>query len=538
MKTKNRFSLRFQVICFTVFCGFVPLLLTVSVLQYTFMHFFETRMEQHALEIAMWAANDIDVKKAYSMIPVDKDRLQKTANDLKNRTGAYIIFTDMRGISFVEPYSSRVWTTVVGGGEERVLQGETYTSRAIGVSGPAIRCFVPITVDDVQVGAVVAAFLEPDIQHILSQLYNSVYTVIPLALLILIILSMLLANNIKKRLFGMEPQEIGTRLIEREGILHSVKEGIIATDEDLNITVVNHSAEELFPKDTKLIGENITKVIADSPLPDVIVTKKPQYNKQLSINKKIVLSNSFPLFIKDKVVGTVITFSNLNEVHHLAEELTGVNKIVEALRARTHEFSNKLHAISGLLQLGSYEEASKYAASVSRYEETLLSCLLGHFRINAVTGLLMGKASQAEEKRIKFNLDTQSFLYSLPDYFDEHAIVIVLGNLIENAFDAAMEDSEYPEVYVSVKQTDTLLKIEVKDNGSGIPEDIRESIYEPGFTTKSHGTGYGLANVASRVKAANGAIEFTTSDQGTTFYVTIPFEAPIGDEQGGKEEWS
>jgi sensor histidine kinase regulating citrate/malate metabolism len=158
---------------------------------------------------------------------------------------------------------------------------------------------------------------------------------------------MFLANNIKKRLFGMEPQEIGTRLIEREGILHSVKEGIIATNENLMITVVNHSARALFPKETMLVGAKITDLIPDSPLLNVIRTKRPELNKQLSINDNIVISNSFPLFIKDKVVGTVITFSHLNEVSRLAEELTGVKRIVEALRARTHEFSNKLHAISG-----------------------------------------------------------------------------------------------------------------------------------------------------------------------------------------------
>jgi sensor histidine kinase regulating citrate/malate metabolism len=162
-----------------------------------------------------------------------------------------------------------------------------------------------------------------------------------------------------------------------------------------------------------------------------------------------------------------MTFSNLTEVNRLAEELTGVKRIVEALRARTHEFSNKLHAISGLLQLGSYEEAKKYVARVAINEKTLMSCLLGNFRINTVTGLLMGKASEAEEKRIHFEIDGESYLFSLPDYFDDHAIVIVLGNLIENAFDAAKSYSKDPEVFVSVKQTETMIRIEGERQWSG-----------------------------------------------------------------------
>jgi len=538
MKTKGIFSLRFQVFIFAAISGFIPLLLAVFILYVNFMDFFEVRMEKEIMEIAMGVTQDVDVKKAFSYRPINTELLQKTSNDLKSRSGAYVIFMDMNGSALIDPYPFHVRAEVMGEDKERVLKGETYISRSTAYSTPSIRAFVPIMSGERQVGAVVAAFLEPDIKLILSQLSRSVYIVLPLALLVILLLSMFLANSIKRRLFGMEPYEIGTRLIEREGILHSVKEGIIATDEQLNITVVNQSAEALFPHNTKLIGEKITQLIADSPLPNVILTKRPDYNKQLSINENIVIANSFPLFIKDKVVGTVMTFSNLTEVNRLAEELTGVKRIVEALRARTHEFSNKLHAISGLLQLGSYEEAKKYVARVAINEKTLMSCLLGNFRINTVTGLLMGKASEAEEKRIHFEIDGESYLFSLPDYFDDHAIVIVLGNLIENAFDAAKSYSKDPEVFVSVKQTETMIRIEVRDNGPGIPPEYMDKIYEPGFTTKQNGTGYGLFNVKSRVKVANGEISFKTDDKGTTFVVTIPFDALLDEEQGGTLEWN
>ncbi len=538
MKTKGPFSLRFQVFVIASISGFIPLLLTISFLYISFMDFFEVRMEKEVMEIAMGVAGDDTVKKAFSREPIDIDLLQNVSNDLKSRSGAYVIFIDMTGSALIDPYPFQVHTEVMGEDKIRVLHGEAYISRSTAYSTPSIRAFAPIMNNDHQEGAVVAAFLEPDLKLILSQLYRSVYLVLPLALLVILLLSLFLANNIKKRLFGMEPHEIGTRLIEREGILHSVKEGIIATDEHLNITVINHSAQLLFPSDTKLVGEKITDIISDSPLPLVIQTKRPHYNKQISINGNIVISDSIPIFIKDKIAGTVITFSNLTEVSLLAEELTGVKRIVEALRARTHEFSNKLHAISGLLELGSYEEAKRYVSRVAIDEKTLMSCLLGNFRINAVTGLLMGKASEAEEKRINFEIDRDSYLFSLPDYFDDHAIVIVLGNLIENAFDAAKAFSKNPEVFVSIKQTETLIKIEVRDNGQGILPGIGEKIYEPGFTTKTNGTGYGLANVKSRVKVANGEIYYKSDAKGTSFYVNIPFDALIDEEQGGSLEWN
>lgn len=524
MKNRKIFTLRTQVFFFTAISAIIPLTLTIWLLHYNFLHFFIDRMEKQVIEIAMWAANDVEVEEAYLKSVPDTDILQNICNSIKNRTGAYIIFMDKDGIVLSHPFPSRVGSQIVDQQEGEPLATEPLVSRTEGYSGPAIKGYVPIYINDNILGGVVAAFLEPDIKHILSQMYRAVYTIIPLVLLLIIILSVLLANNIKRRLSGMEPSEITTRLIEREGILHSVSEGIIATDRDLNITVINYAAKALFPKESTLVGQKVTDFISDSPLPEVINTKEPQFNIQISVNDNIVLSNCFPLFIRNKVVGTVITIRTMTEVNEMAEKLTGVTKIVEALRARTHEFSNKLHAISGLLQLGSFDQAQKYVASVASEEKSLLSCLLSNFRVNAVTGLLMGKASEAEEKRIKFSIDPESYLFSLPESFDEHASVIVLGNLIENAFDSAKSYAKEPKVSVSIKQSENFITIEVMDNGHGVPEEIWHLIFEPGFTTKDNGTGYGLANVKSRVDIAEGEISFSSIQDETVFRVIIPHD--------------
>lgn len=524
MKKRSFFSLSFQVFVFSAVCGLLPLLLTMTLLNDNFQHFFEDRLETEVMEIAMWAAQDTRVKEAYTTKPVQAEALEEFAQQIKNQTNAYVNFIDKQGIVLTQPDPSLVVEKIEIEEEERAFEGETYVRRIEGYAGPAIRCFAPIYDGNTQVGTVIAAFLEPDIKHILSQLYRSVNIVLPLALLLIVMLSLLLANNIKKRLFGMEPLEIGTKLMEREGILHSVNEGIIATDHNLEITVVNQKARELFPGDIELEGNKITDLIPDSPLARVIVSKKPEYNKQLSLNGNIVLCNIFPLFINNRVVGTVMTIRPMTEVSRLAEELTGFKKIVQALRARTHEFSNKLHAISGLLQLGSYEEAKKYAASVARDERTLLSCILNNFGINTISGLLMGKASEAEERRIKFSIHPESYLFSLPENFDEHACVIVLGNLIENAFDAVEEYTSNPEVSVSIYQSESAIIFEVKDNGPGIPLEDRQSILMPGFTTKQHGTGYGLSNVKNKVDLARGELSFSTDPEGTTFRVSIPHD--------------
>jgi len=111
--------------------------------------------------------------------------------------------------------------------------------------------------------------------------------------------------------------------------------------------------------------------------------------------------------------------------------------------------------------------------------------------------------------------------------------VIVLGNLIENAFDSTKIYAKEPKVSVSIKQSEKSIAIEVKDNGHGVAENIRDLIFEPGFTTKDNGTGYGLANVKNRVDLAGGEISFFSIEESTIFKVIIPHDILEDERQGG-----
>lgn len=517
MKNWSFVSHRVQMFFLIAICGLIPLMLTIDVLKHNAKYFVEDGLETEIAEIGMLAANYANVQTAYSTLPLDIDLLQIYANEISKRTSsdAYVIYLDNDNTVLTHPDRSQVGSILSLEHQATALEGGIHVFRTEGYAGPTIRCIVPIFVNDHQVGAVVVALLEPDIEILLAQMYRSILIV---SLLMIGLVTLVIINSVLKNLIGL--------VVVREGILHSVNEGIIATNDNLVITMINQAAQELFPVGTNFEGEKVTLLIPDSPLVNVVVSQKPEYNKQLLINGNNVLSNSFPLFFDKKMAGAVMTIRPMTEVTRLAEELTGVKGIVEALRARTHEFSNKLHAIAGLLQLGSFEEATKFVSGVAQEEETLLSCLLSNFRVNAVTGLLIGKASEAEEKRIRFRIDPQSYLFSVPDSFDEHACVIVLGNLIENAFDAAKDFAKDPEVVVSIKQSETSIMFEVKDNGPGIRlhQDVQNMIFDPGYTTKQNGTGYGLVNVKNRVELARGEISFSCNEEGTRFRVTIPYD--------------
>lgn len=238
----------------------------------------------------------------------------------------------------------------------------------------------------------------------------------------------------------------------------------------------------------------------------------------LSLAAAIYLNRCLRRILANEIKSTVTKYQNIDL------ELTAAREIIESYKARVHEFANKLHVISGLLQLGSYEEANRYVMSNSNNEMTFLS-VLGNIKVNAVSALLIGKSNKAEKTGIKLEIDCTSNLSILPEFFEEDVLVTVLGNLLENAFDAVAYNVNDPIVLVSIKQRPYFIDIEVKDNGQGISETIKERIFEPGFTTKINGTGYGLANVKKMVDMAKGNINFLSSEKGTAFYVTIPCDS-------------
>lgn len=105
---------------------------------------------------------------------------------------------------------------------------------------------------------------------------------------------------------------------------------------------------------------------------------------------------------------------------------------------------------------------------------------------------------------------------------DKEMLLRVLNNLVSNGIQAVAMNSP-AQIVISLKTSDDEVFIRVKDNGTGIPEDQIQTIFEPYFTTKSNGTGLGLAMVKQIVETHHGSIEIErTSTAGTTILVTLP----------------
>ena len=113
-------------------------------------------------------------------------------------------------------------------------------------------------------------------------------------------------------------------------------------------------------------------------------------------------------------------------------------------------------------------------------------------------------------------------------YADRDQLLRCFNNLLKNAIEATPQDTQCVIDIIYLLTTKNVL-LTIKDNGNGIPENMREKIFEPNFTTKSSGTGLGLAFVKNSIENASGKVWFeTTIGVGTTFYLSFPADEVAG----------
>jgi len=450
--------------------------------------------------------------------------IQPIAEKIRLATGVdYIVIFDMNRIRFSHPLQDRIGTLFSDGDEGLSLKNQEYLSHSIGVLGPAVRAFVPIKADEGtrQVGVVCVGILTPTIQEIIRALRFELYISLLIGVLLGSLGSLYLARNIKRNMFSMEPQEIAKIVEERVAIFQALGEGIIAIDTTGRVTLINNEALRITGNDTNNIGLPLDEVVSMPGLVTTMLSGDVRENWELIINNTLVLANILPVRIKENMVGSVLTFRDKTEVKKMAEELTGVKTFIEALRAQNHEFQNKLHTIAGLLQLGNDQQALDYIFLVTEEQQEIIGFVSQNIKNVSVAGLLLGKYNRANELHLKLFFDQECYLGDLPGHIEISKLVLILGNLLDNSFEA-LRGRELAEIHCYVFQGDDLV-ISVEDTGPGISDLIMYRLFEWGFTTKEtlyHGIG--LCLVKNAIKSMDGTIEIETGAWGTRFLVKIP----------------
>ncbi|MDF2928443.1 MAG: dcuS [Anaerospora sp.] len=454
--------------------------------------------------------------------------IQTFANDIRIVTNVeFIVVLDMKGIRKSHPDNSRLGQHFVGGDEQAALAGQTYTSLAEGTLGPSLRAFSPVfAMDGKQVGVVAVGILLNKVQQAVDKSRSVIYLAVVFGLMAGVAGAILLARSIKKTLFGLEPFAFAKLLEERSAMLLSVREGIIAVDKDARITLVNGEAIRLLTQagiQGDPIGKQVESFVPNTRLSDVLRTGCAELDQEQDLKGITLLTNRVPLCVDGEIVGAIATFRDKTEIRHLAEQLTGVRNYAEALRAQTHEFMNKLHVILGMVRLQCYDQLAGYISGIAHQYQAEVGFVVRRIKDPVLAGFLLGKLSHAREAGVNLILSENSFL---PEPADQEVIpelVTIVGNLVNNAFEA-VADSTVKYIKIACNYNEGRLLIEVSDSGAGMAEEQKNRLFTKGYSTKANNRGLGLFLVQHSLARIGGVIEvFSEKEKGTRFVVSVPY---------------
>ncbi|AYY08068.1 two-component system sensor histidine kinase DcuS [Enterobacter roggenkampii] len=478
-----------------------------------------------ALGIARTLADSPEIQRGLMQAP-QENIIQPIAQAVTKRNDLlFTVVTDMRGIRYSHPNEALLGLHFIGDDLTPALEGKENVSVNRGALAEALRVFTPVyDAQHEQIGVVVVGIsLNKVEEQIARGRLNAVWTI-----LFSIFMSSMaiwgLVRVLKRILFGLEPYEISALFEQRQAMLQSLREGVLAVDIHGRVTMINQTAREILLLPSGKQTENTSAPLLAS-LRDVSKTGVARQDQEISCNGRLLLCNMVPVKSQDRVIGAITTFRDKTEVSQLMQRLDGMVNYVDALRAHTHEFMNKLHVILGLLNIKRYDKLEEYILQTAHHYQTDIGTIQSKVKSPVVAGFLLGKINRAKEAGVTLTLADES---QIPDTVSEEQVAVLitaLGNLIENALDA-MEGQQEGEIGLLLHYQNGWLSCEVSDDGPGIDPTQLESIFTKGFSTKGENRGVGLFLARQQIQNLGGDIS-VESEPGvfTQFFVHIPWDS-------------
>ncbi|GIE35850.1 ATPase [Actinoplanes italicus] len=329
--------------------------------------------------------------------------------------------------------------------------------------------------------------------------------------------SILLSRRIKRQTLGLEPVEIAGLVEHREAMLHGIKEGLIGVDPAGHVTLANDEARRLLG----LSGEVNGRTLRSLGVPEELLTGGSDEPDRVVVHdSRVLVLNRMPVVVRGRAAGSVTTLRDRTELTSLERELDLSRHTTDTLRAQAHEFTNRLHTISGLVQLGQYDEAVNFIITAGELHNALNHEVQSRIADPALAALIIAKASVASEQHVELRVAEET---SMPAPVGDRLaadLVTVVGNLIDNALDAVGPDGW---VSVAVRDLGDEIEVIVTDSGAGVAQEHADKVFSSGFTTKSGDghRGLGLALISRVCTARGGGI---TVD-GSAFTARLPVDA-------------
>jgi two-component system CitB family sensor kinase len=484
----------------------------------------DRQYEQRSVAIAQSVADNVDIQaclggeRAMCTVPV-----QTVATRIQRDTGAsYVVVIDMNRVRHSHPNPAEIGQKI----EEPIAtrDGRTHSGIDHGSLGLSANGKAPLyALDGRMIGEVSVGIKESSVSQALWRVVPAYAGWFAIALGVGAVASWLLARRLKRKTFGLELDEISRLLLEREATLHGIREGMVAFDDAGRVTMVNDEARRLLGLGSAPVGGRLDDLVPPGRLRDVLSGAVSGQDEVVLTDDFALTVNRMPIVLGGRAHGAVVTLRDRTEMSGLLRELDGVRSLTDSLRAQQHEFTNRLHTVAGLLELGQREEALGYLTETSAGIAEFADSLRARIASPLIVGLLLGKAAEASERGLTLEISDDTWLGEAPEKVQ--ALTTILGNLIDNAYEALTGAPGSGRVVVAVVEDDQSIEVSVADNGPGIPRGAAEAVFADGYTTKQPRgpmrRGLGLALVHRLVQRLHGTIEVSDAP-GAVFTVHLP----------------
>ena len=479
----------------------------------------DDQYKQRALAIAYAVAATPDIVEAMNDLEPSR-AIQPIAEAIRRSVGAdFVVVANRDGIRYSHPnpenIGKRVSTDPSG-----ALAGDVFVGFQEGTLGRSVRAKVPIQSDGDVIGIVSVGFLDAQLAQKLGQALPTMTLTVLLALALGIGGSLILARRIDRQTFGLGPREIVGLLEQRDAMLHGIREGVLALDMAGRVTIANDEARRLLGLSASVAGSRLRDIVPAGRVRDVLDGTASGADQVVLADGRVLVANRMSVSVRGAEVGAVVTLRDRTDLEGVLRELDTERGLAQALRAQAHEFSNKLHVIGGLIELGKLDDAIRFVTETSMVQQELVDLVQERIADPALAALLLAKAAASSERHVEFRLASDT---RLPEHVaDVRDLITIVGNLVDNAIDAASGVVDgWVEVSVQAEQAGT--SVRVRDSGPGIDDRVVEQIFREGFTTKTGGAHYGIGLALVRqVAQRRGGWVRVVNDGGAVFTALIP----------------
>jgi len=442
--------------------------------------------------------------------------------------------TDVDFVTIMNPEGIR-WThpdeTLIGkhfiGNIGPALEGKSFTETYTGTLGPSVRAVTPIRDTDGTIIGLVSAGIKVEV--ITARVQDQVTALVGVALGALALggLGTYVINaRLRRSTHGMNAAELSHMHDYHQAALHAVREGLLMQDGQFRVALINDAARELLGVSGDVVGRSVAELGLPAPLTGALLSAEPRVDEVHLAAKRVLVVNTSPVSGGERR-GTVVTLRDVTELQSLMGELDSERGFTLALRSQAHEAANRLHTVVSLIELGRAQEAVDFATAELELAQTLTDQVVAAVSEPVLAALLLGKAAQANERGVELVVSQDSAIDDglLPDSLPARDLVTVLGNLIDNAVDAA-QGTTGARVTVTARTDADGLVLRVADTGAGVAPAHAEAVFQRGWSTKPSGPGgrgLGLALVRQAVSRHDGTLTVTeAAGGGAEFEARLP----------------